>query len=104
MSAELKKSNAMLLRISYFQFLGTVTIIACPVATITFTYWFASQPSFFVNYCLAFMNFFGFYDVLITLICIRPYRMYTIDLFRILVCKKKYKVVVIPSIGFQSAG
>ena len=68
MSAELQKSNAMLIRISYFQIVGTISIIVFPVTIIAFMYWFDSNPSNLVNVSLAFVNFFGLYDVVITLV------------------------------------
>ena len=82
MPVETQKSNAMLLRMNYFQLAGFAIFIVCPVAIVTFTFWFVSTPAPYVNYCLGVMNFFGLYDTLMTLICIKPYRIFVFGLFK----------------------
>ena len=79
MSERLRKNNKMLLRCTYAQFVGFCSLAGFPAFVIVLTYYFLSEPSVIIYFCFLFMNCFGLYDILVTVICIKPYRAFFVN-------------------------
>uniref|UniRef100_A0AC35GRK0 G-protein coupled receptors family 1 profile domain-containing protein n=1 Tax=Panagrolaimus sp. PS1159 TaxID=55785 RepID=A0AC35GRK0_9BILA len=88
MSRALQKHNTMLLRCTYAQFCGFCVFAGIPAIIIVLIYYFISEPCKLIYFCFLLMNMFGLFDILVTVICIKPYRIFFMDLFRFEHCTK----------------
>lgn len=75
-SITLQKRNDILRLLTYIQFSGYLFLLCFPVSIIIATYYFIPRPSNIVTFCIIIMNSFGLWDTVLTLVFIRPYRMY----------------------------
>ena len=83
MSTKLQKHNEMLLRMTYVQLVGVAILLGIPLFAILYVCLFVTEPNFIPTYSFAVMNFFGFYDSLATVICIKPYRQFMMNTIKI---------------------
>uniref|UniRef100_A0A914QAX0 G-protein coupled receptors family 1 profile domain-containing protein n=1 Tax=Panagrolaimus davidi TaxID=227884 RepID=A0A914QAX0_9BILA len=81
-STKLQKHNEMLLRMTYIQLGGFVILIGIPLLGILYVCIFIKEPNFIPTLGFIVMNFFGLYDTLATAICIKPYRIFFIKIFK----------------------
>ena len=76
------KNHKMLLQIIILQFIGIFVILVIPISLIIIASVFLSEPSQIISFCFTAMNCFGFYDTVVTAICIKPYRMVFVAFFK----------------------
>ena len=81
-SRKLQKNNTMLLRCTYIQFSGFVLLAGLPTVTIVAALVFIQEPTKITTFAILMMNSFGLYDTFVTIICIKPYRMFFFKLFK----------------------
>uniref|UniRef100_A0AC35G2J9 G protein-coupled receptor n=1 Tax=Panagrolaimus sp. PS1159 TaxID=55785 RepID=A0AC35G2J9_9BILA len=103
MSDKIKKNNKMLLRCIYAQFFGFCTFAGFPAFAIVATFYFLSKPNSIISFCFLLMNCFGLYDILVTVIFIKPYRSFFVKIFEYLTYKySRCRTKINPNINSKS--
>ena len=73
-SPNLQKYNAMFFRMITLQFFGIVVFVGIPYLIIFSVTLFVETPNQMISWSFVIIDCFGVYDVLVMVICIKPYR------------------------------
>uniref|UniRef100_A0A914QGQ2 Uncharacterized protein n=1 Tax=Panagrolaimus davidi TaxID=227884 RepID=A0A914QGQ2_9BILA len=79
-SEKQRQNNKVILRCIFAQFVGFCLLATLPSFIIVMNFYFRSKPNCINALCFLFMNCFSLYDIIVTVICIKSYRLFVIQI------------------------